>query len=66
MTTLWYSTAEDPEEYTDHVTLKGTATEEKIDNAVSRIMRENETDHLHYAVQVEGKWQFASVSICRP
>jgi len=67
MTTLWYSTAEDPEEYTDHVALKDTVTDDDIDDLIYRIMRDVETDHIHYVIQKEGsKNRYVSVSICRP
>ncbi len=67
MTTLWYSTEEDPEEYTDHVTLKDTVTDDEIDDVIYRIMRDVETDHIHYVIQKEGsKNRYVSVSICRP
>jgi len=67
MTTLWYSTEEEPEEYTDHVTLKDTVTDDEIDDVIYRIMRDVETDHIHYVIQREGSEnRYVSVSICRP
>jgi transcription antitermination factor NusA-like protein len=67
MTTLWYSTAEHPEEYTDHVTLEDTVTDDDIDDVIYRIMRDVKTDHIHYVIQKEGSEnRYVSVSICRP
>ena len=67
MTTLWYSTAEDPEEYTDHVSLEDTVTDDEIGDVIYGIMCDIETDHIHYVIQKEGsKDRYVSVSICRP
>ena len=67
MTTLWYSTAEAPEAYTDHVTLKDTVTDDEIGDVIYRIMCDIETDHIHYVIQKEGsKDRYVSVSISRP
>lgn len=67
MTTLWYSTAEHPEEYTDQVTLEDTVTDDDIDDVIYRIMRDVKTDHIHYVIQKEGSEnRYVSVSICRP
>ena len=66
MTTLWYTTDEDADQFRDYVTLDRNATENDIDDAISRVMRKLDTDHLHYAVVQGGKTYHASVSICRP
>ena len=66
MTTVWFTTEDNADQFGDHVTLDRNATEEDIDTAIARVMRDLQTDHLHYAVVQGGKTYHASVSICRP
>lgn len=66
MTTLWYSTEENANEYHDHVTLAPNASADDIDDAITRVMRKLETDDLWYAVVRGGKTSYGCVSICRP
>lgn len=66
MTTIWYTTEEDADQFRDYVLLNRDATENDIDAAISRVMRKLDTDHLHYAVVQGDKTYHASVSICRP
>tara|TARA_R100001079_G_scaffold48155_1_gene24439 strand:- start:1382 stop:1624 length:243 start_codon:yes stop_codon:yes gene_type:complete len=71
MTIIWYSTDEDAGHWQDFVEFTDSegeyeASEEEVDEAIAKVMRDLQTDHLHYSVTHGGKSYFASVSICRP
>ena len=71
MTIIWYTTDEDSSRYQDFIDFTDSdgdyeASEEEIDEAIAKVMRDLQTDHLHYAVVQGGKTTHASVSICRP
>ena len=70
MTIIWYSTDEDAGHWQDFVEFTDSdgeyeASEEEVDEAIAKVMRDLQTDHLHYSVSHGGKSYFASVSICR-